>query len=147
MCRWGIKVPGDLVKAIGAGADNVMVGSIIAGSSETPGKVVEIDGKFFKEYRGMSSYDAIIKRLEMDGRKKEELISVEGEKTFIKKIGSVDILLRKFLGGLASGMTYFGVDSIYKLRGKADFIEISSAGRIESNAHKLLQNENIHNLF
>ena len=95
----------------------------------------------------MSSYDAIIKRLEMDGRKKEELISVEGEKTLIKKIGSVEILLRKFLGGLASGMTYVGADYIDKLRGKADFMEISSAGRIESNAHKLLQNEKVKNLF
>jgi len=143
----GIRVPGDVVKAIGAGADTVMVGSIIAGTSETPGEVIDLGGKYFKEYRGMSSYDAIVKRLEMDGRKKEELISVEGEKTYIRKIGSAEILLRKFLGGLASGMTYVGADCIDSLRGKADFIEISSAGRIESNAHKLLQNENVHNLF
>ena len=136
----GIKTPGDVVKAIGAGADSIMVGSIIAGTDETPGDIVEVGGEKFKEYRGMSSYDATIKRLEMDGRKNEEVISVEGEKILIKLNGRVEIILKKFLGGLASGMTYVGSDNIEKLKGKTDFIEISSAGRYESNAHKLLRN-------
>ncbi|MBU0959363.1 MAG: guanosine monophosphate reductase [Nanoarchaeota archaeon] len=134
----GVKVPGDVVKAIGAGADTVMVGSIIAGTEETPGKIIEVGGEKFKEFRGMSSYDATVKRFELDGRKVEEVISVEGEKTIIKLNGRVEPILEKFLGGLASGMTYIGADFIDKLRGKADFFEISSAGRYESNAHKLL---------
>ena len=134
----GIKVPGDMSKAIGAGANTVMIGSIVAGSLETPGEIIEVNGEKFKEYRGMSSYDATIKRFELDGRKKDELISIEGEKTLIKVNGPVETILKRFLGGLASGMTYIGADTIDKLRGKADFIEISSAGRFESSAHRLL---------
>lgn len=140
----GIKVPGDVVKAIGAGADTIMVGSIIAGTIETPGQIIEVNGEKFKEYRGMSSYDATIKRFELDGRKTDEVISVEGEKTLIKLNGNTEPILKKFLGGLASGMTYVGASNVERLKGKADFIEISSAGRYESTAHKLLGKDNVY---
>ncbi|MBW6442257.1 IMP dehydrogenase [Patescibacteria group bacterium] len=131
----GIRFPGDVVKAIGAGANTVMVGSIVSGCEETPGEVIEKQGKEYKVYRGMASYDATIKRLELDGKRRNEVISVEGEKIFVQKKGSVESVLRKFIGGLASGMTYVGASKIDELCGKADFIEISPAGLKESIAH------------
>ncbi|MBS3085373.1 guanosine monophosphate reductase [Candidatus Pacearchaeota archaeon] len=131
----GIRNPGDLTKAIGAGADTVMVGSIFSGTEETPGEIIEKDGCQFKKYRGMASYDATIRRLSIDGKTDEEIISVEGESTLVKYQGPVQEIIKKFLGGLASGMTYTGCCSIEDLRGKADFIEISSAGMNESIAH------------
>ncbi len=136
----GIKCPGDIVKAIGAGADTVMSGSIFAGCDETPGEILEKDGKKVKEYRGMASYLATVKKLKLDGQKIDEDVHVEGEATTIDCRGSITHVIHKYLGGLASGMTYVGADTIEKLRGKADFIEISSAGYTESVAHMLLNN-------
>lgn len=134
----GIRTPGDLTKAIGAGADTIMSGSLFSGTDEAPGQVFEINGKKFKNYRGMASYDATIKRYALDG-KKEEVISIEGEKTSVPYKGSVEPIIKKFLGGLASGMTYVGANSIDKLKGKADFIEISNMGLRESKAHGLFK--------
>ena len=86
----GIRQPGDVAKAIGAGANTVMIGGIISGTNETPGIVIQDSyGKKFKEYRGMASYDATIKRLELDGRKHDEVISVEGEKTNVELKGGL----------------------------------------------------------
>jgi IMP dehydrogenase len=133
----GVKTPGDVVKAIGAGADTVMLGYVFAGTDEAPGKVFEVDGKKYKEYMGMASHDATLKRLTMDGKKEDEIISVEGEKTKIECKGPVSEIVKKYLGGLASGMTYVGADELSKLKGKADFIEISPAGYRESIAHGL----------
>jgi IMP dehydrogenase len=131
----GIKNPGDIVKAIGAGGDTVMIGFMFAGCEETPGEIIEKYGKQFKEYRGMASYDATLKKLQLDGKTKEEVISVEGEKTIVECKGKVEEVVKKLLGGLASGMTYVGADCIEKLCGKADFIQITSAGRKESGTH------------
>jgi IMP dehydrogenase len=133
----GIKFPGDVVKAIGAGADSVMVGGIFAGCDETPGEIMEKGERKFKCYRGMASYDATIKKLEIDGKRHDELISVEGEKTLVELKGPVEDILKRFLGGLASGMTYIGAGKIEELLGKADFIEISKEGLKESIAHGL----------
>ena len=134
----GIRRLGDLTKAIGAGADTIMIGNLFAGTDESPGEIFEINGKKFKNYWGMASYDATIKRYALEG-KKAEVISVEGEKTSVPYKGSVEPIIQKFLGGLASGMTYVGADSIDKLKGKADFIEISNMGLKESQAHGLFK--------
>ncbi|MBU0976804.1 MAG: IMP dehydrogenase [Nanoarchaeota archaeon] len=131
----GLKNPGDIVKAIGAGGNTVMSGFIFAGCEETPGEVIEENGKKFKVYRGMASYDAILRKLQLDGKTKEELISVEGEKKLIEYKGPIEPIVKRFIGGLASGMTYVGADTMEKLCGKADFIQITSAGRKESVAH------------
>ncbi len=132
----GVRHPGDMAKAIGAGANTVMIGGIISGTNETPGVVFEDSSrKKFKEYRGMASYDATIKRLELDGKKHEEVISVEGAKTIVPIKGPVEPIIKEYLGGLASGMTYFGAKNIDEFCGKADFIKISSAGMSESIAH------------
>lgn len=131
----GIKKPGDLVKAIGAGADTIMSGSIFAGCDETPGEFQIINGKKCKDYRGMASYDATLKKLNIDGKEESEIISVEGEKTIVESQGPVKNIVNKFLGGLASGMTYVGAKNIDEIKGRVDFIEISSAGMFESIAH------------
>lgn len=133
----GLKNSGDIVKAIGAGADCIMSGSLFSGTDESPGKIIEIDGNKYKEYRGMASYLATVKKMELDGSKVEQVVHVEGEMTKVKYKGSVTPIINSLLGGLASGMTYVGADNIEKLKGKADFIEISSAGYHESQAHGL----------
>ena len=129
-----IKQPGDVVKAIGAGADSVMLGSVFSGTDEAPGEIIIKNGRKYKKFRGMASYEAALRKQEIDG-KKEEIISVEGESTFVECKGPVGDIVKKFLGGLASGMTYLGADSIDKMRGKADFIEITQSGMNESMPH------------
>ncbi len=134
----GIRVSGDIVKAIGAGADAVMLGSLFSGTDESPGEIIKKDGKKYKEYRGMASYLATIKKMELDGNKKDEVVHVEGEMTMVEYKGSVIPIVNKLLGGLASGMTYVGADGIEKIKGKADFISITGAGIKESIAHGLI---------
>ncbi|HVY01895.1 MAG TPA: IMP dehydrogenase [Candidatus Nanoarchaeia archaeon] len=138
----GIKHPGDITKAIGAGADTIMSGSIFCGTEEAPGEIIEKNGKKYKNYRGMASYEATMKKKQLDGSKETETFNVEGESNTIDYKGPVENIIKKFLGGLASGMTYVGTDSIEKLRGKADFIEITSAGMRESIPHTLLNGNN-----
>ncbi len=130
----GIKFPGDVVKAIGAGADTVMLGFILAGTKESPGKIIKKKGKLFKAYRGMASYDATIKKLELN-KEKKEIISIEGVSTVINFKGKIEPIIKKFLGGLASGMTYIGAKNMKNIIGKIDFISMTSAGRGESIAH------------
>jgi IMP dehydrogenase len=130
----GIRFPGDLVKALGAGANTIMTGAIFSGTKETPGKLIKIKNKHYKDYRGMASYDATIKKLNLD-KDKKEVISVEGAKTLVGYKGPIEPIIKRFLGGLASGMTYIGADDMEKLIGKADFIEISLHGLNESIAH------------
>jgi IMP dehydrogenase len=127
----GIRNPGDIVKAIGAGADTVMLGYVIAGTDEAPGEIVD---KKYKVYRGSASFDATVKKLNLNGNSSVP-ISVEGEKTNIECKGPIKPIIEKYLGGLASGMTYVGAHDLEKLKGKADFIKMSSAGYNESIAH------------
>lgn len=133
----GLKNSGDIVKAIGAGADTIMSGSFFSGTTESPGEVIKIDGKEYKDYRGMASYLATVKKMALDGTKNEEVVHVEGEMTKIPFKGPVTPIINRLLGGLASGMTYLGAKDIEALKGKADFVEISSAGYHESQAHGL----------
>lgn len=135
----GVKEPGDLAKAIGAGADTVMSGSIFAGTDETPGEIIEKNGQKYKEYRGMASYAATLKKLSLDGQKVSEVVHVEGEMTLLPAAGPLENVVKKYLGGLASGMTYLGASTIEAIKGKADFVEISSAGLKESVAHGLTE--------
>ncbi len=130
----GIRTSGDIVKAIGAGADTVMCGNIFAGTEESPGDIIEKDGKKFKVYRGSASYDVTVKKKEIDGEM-PEVISVEGEKTIVPYKGNIEPIIKKILGGFASGMTYIGAKEMNNLVGKADFIEITKAGFEESVAH------------
>ncbi len=126
-----IRNAGDIVKAVGAGANTVMCGFLLAGTDETPGEIIERDGNKFKLYRGSASYDVSLKN---KGRE-EDIVSVEGTETLIPYKGPIAPIIKEVLGGLASGMTYVGVRAMENLVGKADFIEISSAGFEESRPH------------
>ncbi|VVB82247.1 Inosine-5'-monophosphate dehydrogenase [uncultured archaeon] len=132
----GIKLPGDLTKALGAGADSVMMGFVFAGTDESPGEIIEKEEKKFKLYRGSASYDVSVKKAELDGNNNKP-ISVEGEQTLLSYKGSINPIVENFLGGLASGMTYTGAKNMKELIGKVEFIEISYAGMNESIAHGL----------
>jgi IMP dehydrogenase len=95
-----------------------MSGSIFAGTLESPGKVIKQKGNLFKLYRGMASYDATLKKKKLDGKSEKEIISVEGEKTLIPYKGSIEPIIKKFLGGLASAMTYIGAKTMESFIGK-----------------------------
>lgn len=133
----GIKNSGDIVKALGAGANTIMSGSIFSGTDETPGELITKDGKQYKEYRGMASFSASLKKMTLDGKKESEIVNIEGESTLISYKGSIVPIVKKLLGGIASGMTYMGVKNIEGIKGKADFISITSSGIHESIAHGL----------
>jgi len=129
----GVRYPGDVVKAIGAGAETIMTGSLFAGTDEAPGKIIKQKGKKFKLYRGMASFEATMKKIKLNGEKKNR-ISVEGVKTLAPYVGPVEGVINRLVGGLASGMTYVGAREIKGLVGKADFIHITNSGIIESGA-------------
>ncbi|MEK6840378.1 MAG: IMP dehydrogenase [Nanoarchaeota archaeon] len=126
-----IRTSGDIVKALGAGANIVMCGFLLAGTDETPGRIIKRKGHRFKLYRGSASYDVSLKNKGAE----EDIVSVEGTQTLIPYKGPITPIIKEILGGLASGMTYVGARDIENLVGKADFIEISSAGFEESKPH------------
>jgi IMP dehydrogenase len=134
----GIKKPADVVKALGAGADTVMAGYLFSGTDESPGEIIVKNGKMFKMYRGSASYDVSVKKAELDGEEDKEVISVEGEQTLSPYKGPISPIIKKYVGALASGMTYLGAKSMKGIVGKADFIEITNSGIEESKANGVL---------
>lgn len=127
----GIKTSGDIVKSLAAGADFVMVGSLLAGTKETPGSVfTSQEGKKYKVYRGMASSKA-----QEDWRGKSS--SPEGISTTVSYKGSVSHILRDLEGGIRSGLSYSGAQNLNELRLKATFIKQSAAGQVESSTHIL----------
>lgn len=134
----GIRFSGDVVKAIAAGADSVMIGSLLAGTEEAPGEVIIYEGRKFKSYRGMGSLEAM-----EDGSKDRYFQDVEDD---IKKLvpegisgrvpfkGSVAEVLYQLTGGLKAGMGYCGAKNVEKLKG-AKFVKITAAGVNESHPH------------
>jgi IMP dehydrogenase len=125
----GIKTSGDIVKALAAGADFVMVGSLFAGTKETPGNVFTSNkGKKYKIYRGMASTKA-----QEDWRGKSS--TPEGVSTTVTYKGKVASILDNLLGGIRSGFSYSGVRSLKDLQIKAKFIRQTAAGQVESSTH------------
>ena len=134
----GIRFSGDIVKALAAGADSVMIGSLLAGTEEAPGDVIIYEGRRFKSYRGMGSIEAM-----EDGSKDRYFQDVEDD---IKKLvpegisgrvpfkGLVSEVLYQLVGGLRAGMGYCGSRNLEKLK-KAKFVKITSAGVQESHPH------------
>jgi len=134
----GIRFSGDIVKALAAGADSVMIGSLLAGTEEAPGDVIIYEGRRFKSYRGMGSIEAM-----EDGSKDRYFQDVEDD---IKKLvpegisgrvpfkGLVSEVLYQLVGGLRAGMGYCGSKNLEKLK-KAKFVKITSAGVQESHPH------------
>ena len=126
----GIKTSGDIVKALAAGADFVMLGSMLAGTTQSPGQVFDNGNKKYKVYRGMASSEA-----QINWRGKTS--TPEGISTTISYKGDVNNILDDLKGGIQSGMSYSGARTIKQLHEKASFVQQTSAGRTESHTHIL----------
>ena len=137
----GIKYSGDLAKAFAAGADAVMVGSLFAGTDETPGKLIRRGGKLFKSFRGMGSVGAMNKgsadRYFQSKQKDISKYVPEGVEGFAKYKGKVEKIIFKLIGGLKSSMGYLGSKQIKYLRNKPQFVKITKAGFYESMVHNV----------
>ena len=135
----GIKHSGDLSKAIGLGADAVMVGNILAGSDESPGEMVLYRGRAYKSYRGMGSLSAMKKgskgRYKQENVFSEEKMVPEGVEGRVPYRGSSSGILYQMLGGLKAGMGYVGAKNISDFKEKSQFIKVSSQGFSESHIH------------
>ncbi len=137
----GIKYSGDIVKALAAGADAVMLGSLLAGLEEAPGEVVIYEGRRFKEYRGMGSLGA------MKGRASDRYASAEGASDGklvpegiegqVPYKGMLADYMYQLMGGLRAGMGYVGAANLQELQQKARFVRITNAGLIESHPHSV----------
>tara|TARA_Y100000817_G_scaffold62825_1_gene47189 strand:- start:765 stop:1841 length:1077 start_codon:yes stop_codon:yes gene_type:complete len=137
----GIKYSGDLAKAFAAGADAVMIGSLFAGTNETPGRLIKKNGKLFKNFRGMGSVGAMNKgsadRYFQIKQKDISKYVPEGVEGFVKYKGDVGSIIFKLIGGLRSSMGYLGSKDIFKLRNKPNFVKITKAGFYESMVHNV----------
>ena len=134
----GIKFSGDITKAIGAGADVVMIGNLFAGLRESPGQEIIFDGRIYKEYRGMGSLGAIEDgsgdRYQMS---KDETIAPEGIEGRVPYKGELRDFLQQLISGLKKGMGYCGCKNIAALKKYRKFVKITSAGLKESHPHDL----------
>ena len=135
----GIKLSGDIVKAIGAGADAVMLGGLLAGCEETPGDVLEVFGKKVKTYVGMGSLSAMQRgssdRYFQGGQKELKKLVPEGIEATVPYKGAIADVLYQMMGGLRSGMGYCGAKDIESLKRDAKFVKITNAGLQESHPH------------
>ncbi len=138
----GIKFSGDIVKAIAAGASCVMIGSLFAGTDESPGELILRQGRSFKSYRGMGSIGAM-----KEGSKDRYFQEFEGNATklvpegiegMVPYKGSLSAMVQQLVGGLRAGMGYCGTASIKDLKAKSRFVRISSAGLKESHVHDVI---------
>ena len=137
----GIKFSGDIAKALAAGADAVMVGSLLAGTSEAPGKIIKKKGKLFKVFRGMGSVGAMNKgsadRYFQKKQKDKSKYVPEGVEGLIRYKGDAKKTLLKLVGGLRSSMGYLGAPQIKILTKNAKFVKITKAGFYESMVHSI----------
>ncbi len=132
----GIRTSGDIVKALAFGADFVMIGGMLAGTAHTPGKVIQKeDGTKVKRYRGMASSEA----QEAFLGQMHEWKTAEGVATEVAYRDNPDAIIADIVGGLRSGLTYAGADTISELQRKLNYVTITQAGRIESLPHKLME--------
>jgi IMP dehydrogenase len=135
----GIKYSGDITKALAAGADTVMIGSLLAGTDESPGETILYQGRTFKSYRGMGSLGAMAQgggeRYAQDPNAKFVPEGIEGR---VASKGPLAELVYQLVGGLRSGMGYVGVRTIPELQQRARFLRISPAGLRESHVHDVI---------
>ena len=136
----GIRYSGDAIKAIAAGADAVMLGSYFAGTDEAPGRVVTMNGKRYKQYRGMGSVGA------MQSGGGDRYLKEEDDEEFVPEgveaatpyKGSVENELFQLVGGMKSGMGYVGAGTIPEFKRRAEFVRVSPAGQTEGHAHDVV---------
>jgi len=138
----GIRLSGDITKAIAAGASSVMLGSLFAGLAESPGQLVIYRGRQFKEYRGMGSIGAMIQgsadRYGQDKSSERDKLVPEGVEGRVPYRGTLSNYVYQLVGGLRAGMGYCGTRTIDELRKNARFVRISAAGVSESHPHDIL---------
>jgi IMP dehydrogenase len=138
----GIRYSGDLVKAFAAGADCCMIGSLFAGTDESPGEFIHYQGRAFKVYRGMGSLDALKagskdRYFQSDVDEALKLVP-EGIEGRVPYRGSLSSNVHQLLGGLRSGMGYLGAKTLEKLRTEAKFVRVTLAGKAESHPHDIM---------
>ena len=137
----GIRNSGDLTKALAAGSSSVMVGSLLGGTDESPGKTLVKNGKKYKIYRGMASFYASLgRKYREEGQQiieSEDLNDYvpEGVEAMVSYKGSVVEIIRQLVGGLRSGLSYCGAKTINEMQQNAEFVRITTAGYIESQPH------------
>jgi len=139
----GVRFSGDVAKAIGAGADSVMMGSMFAGTDEAPGKVITIKGRRYKQYRGMGSLGVMSSGESSDRYfQKKDIGSTkfvpEGVEGVTPYVGNVGEVIYQLVGGLKSAMGYTGSRTIPDMHRKARFVRITNAGMAESHPHNIL---------
>lgn len=135
----GIKYSGDIVKALAAGANAVMIGSLFAGTDEAPGEEILYQGRTYKSYRGMGSLGAMkdgsADRYFQDQRARESKLVPEGVEGRVPYKGALSVNVHQLIGGLKAGMGYVGAQSISTLQQRAEFIKITESGLAESHVH------------
>jgi IMP dehydrogenase len=139
----GIKYSGDITKAIAAGADAVMLGGLFAGTEESPGEVINLQGRMFKVYHGMGSLAAMQKgksadRYFQDGVTDSKKLVPEGIEARVPYRGLLSELVYQLIGGLRAGMGYSGTPTLKALRENGQFVQITSAGYQESHPHDVV---------
>jgi len=137
----GIKFSGDIAKALAAGADGIMMGSIFAGTDESPGKKFRVKGKFYKQYRGMGSVGAMSagsanRYFQKNFKDKSKFVS-EGVEGRVEYKGKVSKIIYQLQGGLRSSMGYIGAKNLAEINKKAKFVKITKAGFYESMVHSV----------
>ena len=137
----GIKFSGDIAKALAAGADAIMMGSIFAGTDESPGKKFKVKGKIYKQYRGMGSIGAMssgsANRYFQKNFKDKSKFVPEGVEGRVEYKGNVSKIIYQLKGGLRSSMGYIGAKNLNEIRKKAKYIKITKAGFYESMVHSV----------
>ncbi|MGH9398494.1 MAG: IMP dehydrogenase [Terriglobia bacterium] len=137
----GVKFSGDVTKAVAAGAGAVMIGSLFAGTEESPGETILYQGRSFKTYRGMGSIGAMTAgsgdRYGQEGQRASKMVA-EGIEGRVPYKGSLADMVAQLVGGLCSGMGYCGCATIEELQGSAQFVRITSAGLRESHVHDVI---------
>lgn len=130
MADGGLRSSGDIAKALAVGADNVMLGSLLAGTQETPGAVIERGNQLLKRYRGSAS-------LETKSTHGQEQRNVEGESTVVPFKGGVKFVIQRLNDGVRSALSYSGAESIQQFQLKADWVKVTNAGITEAKPHLL----------
>ena len=133
----GIRYSGDIVKALAAGADSVMLGRLLAVAEESPGESERVGGRVVKEYRGMGSLGAMSAGSDRYPQVDRHKLVPEGVEARISVEGPLAGILYQLIGGMRAGMTYCGAESIADLRIKARFVQLTQSGQIESHPHDI----------
>ena len=133
----GIRYSGDIVKALAAGADTIMLGRLLAVAEESPGEAERVGGRVVKEYRGMGSLGAMSAGSDRYPQVDRRKLVPEGVEALVAVAGPLAGILYQLIGGTKAGMTYCGAESIADLRVKARFVRLTQSGQLESHPHDI----------